>query len=240
MECRQSWNWWSCPPDIPRLVGVSTSWDFPLTHVNHSMVPISQHWLPTVEAAGIAVNPDAYGGKTAGGFFSLSAINPSNWTRSYAKSAYIDPLPPRSNLHILLNTTVTRIIFDSSSSGGLKATAVEFSTGRGATTHSVQVRKEVIVSGGSVNSPQILQLSGVGPADVLKEAGVEVKLDLPGVGTHLQDHIVGDLNFLDVSFADFRCRALVFIMRVRKIRREISTTWDLLSLCVYITLHVCH
>ncbi|KAF9450698.1 GMC oxidoreductase [Macrolepiota fuliginosa MF-IS2] len=158
------------------------------------MVPLTRHWLPTLEAAGITLNPDAYGGKTTGGFFALSAINPSNWTRSYAKPAYIDPLPPRSNLHILVNTTVTRIVFNSSSSG-LQATAVEFSTGRNSATQSVQVGKEVIVSGGSVNSPQILQLSGVGPSDVLAAAGIETQLDLPGVGTHLQDHISAGVWF---------------------------------------------
>lgn len=160
-----------------------------LISVFASMVPVTEHWLPTLEAVGIARTPDAYGGKTVGGFFSLSAINPSNWTRSYAKPAYIDPLPPRPNLHILIKSTVTRVVFDSSSDG-LRATGIEFSSSKGAATQSVKVKKEVIVSGGSVNSPQILQLSGVGPSDVLTAAGVDVKLDLPGVGTHLQDHIV--------------------------------------------------
>lgn len=153
------------------------------------MVPVTQHWLPTLEAVGVTTNSDAYDGHTIGGFFSLSAINPSNWTRSDAKSAYIDPLPPRSNLHLLVKATVTGIVFDSDSSKGLNATAVEFSSGRDATKQSVGVRKEVIVSGGSVNSPQILQISGIGPSDVLTAAGVDIRLDLPGVGTHLQDHI---------------------------------------------------
>lgn len=171
-------------------------------HVHHTwpayMVPVTQHWLPTLEAVGITTNPDPYSGRTVGGFFALSALNPSNWTRSYAKPAYLDPLPPRSNLHILIKTTVTSILFDSSNSisGGLKATAVEFSSAaQGAAKQSVKVDKEVIVSGGTVNSPQILQLSGIGPSEVLKAAGVDVKLDLPGVGTHLQDHISAGVYF---------------------------------------------
>ncbi|KAF7770784.1 CAZyme family AA3 [Agaricus bisporus var. burnettii] len=158
------------------------------------MVPSTQNWLPTLEAVGIPRNGDADGGDTSGGFFAVSAINPTNWTRSYSKSGYIDSLPPRSNLHILLQNTVTRILFDSSS-GGLHATGVEFSPAPGATVQSVRVNKEAILCGGSINSPQILQLSGVGPNDVLSAAGVDVKLDLPGVGTHLQDHISAGVSF---------------------------------------------
>ncbi|KXN90306.1 Oxygen-dependent choline dehydrogenase [Leucoagaricus sp. SymC.cos] len=190
------------PPtdDVAKTAGIQYNADSHGTTgpVHHSypgyMVPVSQNWLPTLEAAGIATTVDPYAGRTVGGFFACSAINPSNWTRSYAKPAYLDPLPPRSNLHVLVGNTVTQIVFDdssSSSSEGLKATAVEFASGPSDTPKTVKVNKEVIVSGGSVNSPQILQLSGVGSSDVLKNAGVDVKLDLPGVGTHLQDHYVG-------------------------------------------------
>ncbi|KAJ3574760.1 hypothetical protein NP233_g1548 [Leucocoprinus birnbaumii] len=163
--------------------------------VHHSypgyMVPVTKQWLPTVQAAGIELTSDAYGGKTLGGFFACSAINPSNWTRSYAKSAFLDPLPPRSNLHVLVQNTVTRIVFDNStsSSSGIRATNVEFASVPGQKSQSVKVGKEVIVSGGTVNSPQILQVSGVGPSEVLGKAGVDVVLELEGVGMHLQDHI---------------------------------------------------
>lgn len=156
-----------------------------------SMFDITGHWLPTLEALGIPSSPDPSSGKNWGGYIAQSAINPSNLTRSYSKSAYIDPLPPRSNLAILVNSTVTRAIFaDDSPEGNLTATGVEFASTSGATRRTVKVNKELILAGGVVGSPQIMMLSGIGPKDVLEAAGVPVKSELPGVGQHLQDHLV--------------------------------------------------
>ncbi|KAG9003645.1 hypothetical protein FRB90_011141 [Tulasnella sp. 427] len=151
------------------------------------ILPIFGEWEDTLGNMGVDVSSDANGGEGWGAFVATSAINPSNWTRSYSKAAYIDPLPPRANLHILTNQTVTRMIFD----GNLKATAVEYAN-HGYQTKpwpTVAVNKEVIVSGGPVGSPNILMQSGVGPADKLKAAGVTVSHTLPGVGQHAQDHL---------------------------------------------------
>jgi len=164
------------------------------------MVPVSGTWLPTLEAAGIPVSADSYGGNNIGGMFALSAINPTNWTRSYSKSAYVDPLPPRNNLHIISNATVEKIVFaDNVVAGELLASGVDFSTERGATLQNVVVNKEVILSGGAMGSPHILMVSGVGPKDVLDAAGVPVKSELPGVGQHLMDHLV---SYPCLSFSD--------------------------------------
>lgn len=143
-------------------------------------------WIPTLQNIGIPESPDPSGGETFGGFIATSAINPTNWTRSHSRAAYIDPLPPRSNLHILANATVTKILFD----GNLTATGVQFARSRGGPITTINVRKEVLLAAGAIGSPNILMHSGVGPRDVLVAAGVDVKLDLPGVGQHLQDHIV--------------------------------------------------
>ncbi len=67
---------------------------------------------------------------------------------------------------------------------------MEFSSGRDVEKKNLKVNKKVIIPGGTVNSPQILQLSGIGPGEVLKAAGVGVNLDLAGVGMHLQEHLV--------------------------------------------------
>ncbi|PFH50970.1 GMC oxidoreductase [Amanita thiersii Skay4041] len=161
-------------------------------HVSYPgfMPDIVGSWGPSLEAAGVDLTTDAYSGRTVGGFISALYINPNNWTRSYSKSAYIDPLSPRRNLDILTNAMVTRVLFgDSASSSGLTATGVEFATSKESSPRTVSVRKEVILAGGSLGSPHILQLSGVGPRDVLESAGVGVKVELPGVGQHLQDHI---------------------------------------------------
>lgn len=117
-----------------------------------------------------------------------SYINPTNWTRSFTRSAFIDPLPQRDNLQILADATVTKIVFDKGDT--LKATSVEYAGSAGASASSVKVNKEVILAAGVIGSPQILQLSGVGPSDVLTAAGVDVQSNLPGVGQHMQDHLV--------------------------------------------------
>ncbi|KAI5121995.1 hypothetical protein M0805_001828 [Coniferiporia weirii] len=152
------------------------------------MLPIIGNWTTTLNNVGIPTNPDPYGGANHGTFIALSAINPTNWTRSYSRAAYIDPLPPRSNLDILPNATVTRIYFDTSSAN-ITATAVEWAVASGAPRTNVTVNKEVILAGGSIGSPFVLMQSGVGPSDVLGAAGVDVVLDLPGVGQHMMDHI---------------------------------------------------
>jgi len=151
-----------------------------------SVLPVVSDWIPTLQNVGIPQSPDPSGGEAWGAFIATSAINPTNWTRSYSRSAYIDPLPPRANLHILAGATVTKIIFDDN----LTATGVRFARTRGGPVTTVNVGKEVLLAAGAIGSPNILMHSGVGPNDTLVNAGVEVKLDLPGVGQHMQDHIV--------------------------------------------------
>lgn len=142
-----------------------------------------------------------------------SCINPSNWTRSYSRSGYLDPLPPRSNYDVLANAHVTRILFNSSSpQNNLTANAVEYTRDGGATKLTVKVNKEVILASGSIGSPAVLLHSGVGPKDVLDAAGVPVVSELPGVGQHLQDHLVKPLAIFPLHDADecraFRCNSL--------------------------------
>ncbi|KAI0686238.1 GMC oxidoreductase [Earliella scabrosa] len=158
-------------------------------------LPVTGDWTPTLANIGVEVQDDAYGGTSWGAYVASSSINPSDWTRSYSRSGYIDPLPPRSNLAILPSATVTRIVFDTSKANNLTATGVEFASSKDAPRRTIIVRKEVILAGGAVGSPHVLLHSGVGPADVLGAAGVDVKLDLPGVGQHLQDHISTAVTF---------------------------------------------
>ena len=176
------------------------------------MVPITTNWLPTLNSAGINTSPDAYNGINTGGFFATSAINPSNWTRSSAKAAYYVPASARPNLNVMVNAAVTRITWASQGANGtvttsgnengtVTATGVEFSCDGQLGT--VKAEKEVILSGGSVGSPQMLMLSGVGPRDVLESVGFDVVVELPGVGQHVQDHLVS-LVFCVFFFLRFR------------------------------------
>ena len=125
-------------------------------------------WSTTTDNAGVANSHDTYGGQNWGAYVATSAINPTNWTRSYSRSGYLDPLPPRPNYDVLANAYVTRLLFNSSSpAGNLTANAVEYTRDGGETKLTVKVNKEVILAGGTVGSPAVLLYSGVGPKDVL-------------------------------------------------------------------------
>ncbi|KAJ5512764.1 Glucose-methanol-choline oxidoreductase [Penicillium fimorum] len=146
-------------------------------------------WLTSLESIGIDISDNMYGGETWGADVATSCINPSNWTRSYSRSGYLDPLPERDNYDVLANAHVTRLIFEDSTTSGKKtASAVEYTTDKGSTKLKIKVNKEVILAGGTIGSPAVLLYSGVGPKDVLSEAGVDLVSELPGVGQHLQDH----------------------------------------------------
>jgi len=101
--------------------------------------------------------------------------------RLSAARAYLHPVLSRPNLTVLCHAFVTRIVFD-----GTRASGVEYRLGGQLVRAS---GGQVVLCGGSINSPQLLQLSGVGPADLLREHGISVVADLPGVGENLQDHL---------------------------------------------------
>jgi choline dehydrogenase-like flavoprotein len=119
------------------------------------------------------------------GFFNtmgtVSRTGPNAGKRSYAARGYFEPNAHRSNLHVLCEALVSSIDLD-----GDKATGVTFT--HNGVGHTVKASKEIIVSCGTIQSPQILELSGIGDPDVLKAAGVECKIANRGVGENYQDH----------------------------------------------------
>lgn len=163
------------------------------------MIDTVSNWTVACDRAAVPPLEEPNGGVTIGSFITPSSISQTNWTRSYSKSAYIDSLPPRDNLHILTEATVTKLGFSDGTranlggdQGLLIANRVEFGNqteGDMATRFVVGVNKEVILSGGPMGSPKILMHSGVGPKDVLEQIGLHAVLELPGVGQHLQDHL---------------------------------------------------
>ncbi|EJD54917.1 putative glucose-methanol-choline oxidoreductase [Auricularia subglabra TFB-10046 SS5] len=164
------------------------------TYPGYTFPQVGQ-WSATIQNLGIEVSKDTYGGKNWGAYVANSAINPTNWKRSYSKADYLDSLPPRSNYDVLANAHVTRILFDSASkSGNLTANAVEYSRD-GNTRLTVKVNKEVILAAGTVGSPAVLLHSGVGPKDVLSSANVDLVSELPGVGQHMQDHLAAAVQW---------------------------------------------
>ncbi len=132
------------------------------------------------EANGVPRTEDFNGRTQEGaGYFQLTTRN--GWRMS-AADAYLRPAEKRANLSVLTDTQVLRVLFE-----GRQATGVVCRSGE--TTHTIKARRGVILSAGAIQSPQLLMLSGIGPAKHLREHGLPVMLDRPEVGQNLQDHL---------------------------------------------------
>lgn len=135
--------------------------------------------------AGIDSTDDFNTGDNAGvGYFEVT--QKSGWRWSCAK-AFLRPIRHRKNLTVWTESQVERLIFDKTGAGATRCTGAIVRQGGGAVT--VRSRGEVILSAGAIGTPQILQLSGVGPAALSQAHGIDVVRDLPGVGENLQDHL---------------------------------------------------
>jgi len=142
--------------------------------------PLSEAFVKAAVESGIPFNPDFNGATQEGaGFFQTTT---RGGRRASSAFCYLRPAKARGNLAIETSALAQRILFE-----GRRAKAVEYRQNGGLRT--ARARKEVLVSSGAYNSPQLLQLSGVGPADLLKSHGIGVVLDAPGVGNDLQDHM---------------------------------------------------
>ncbi|KLO15577.1 alcohol oxidase [Schizopora paradoxa] len=120
-------------------------------------------------------------------------VDPKTYTRSYAATGYYEPNANRPNLTVVVSAHVSEIVTVANADGTLTATEVKFLCEDA--SHSVKVGKETIVSAGAINSPQVLELSGIGERSVLEKAGIDVKLELPGVGNNMQDHYYLGLTY---------------------------------------------
>ncbi|KLO19190.1 GMC oxidoreductase [Schizopora paradoxa] len=139
------------------------------------------------ESLGVPKNPEPSGGRNLGAVSALISVDPVTAKRSYASPAYLEPNLHRSNLLVLIEAHVTKIIFEEAA-GLQKAVGVEFL--KDGTVHRVVgVQREYIIAAGTFQTPQILELSGVGNPDILHKFGIKPLVDLPGVGENLQDHV---------------------------------------------------
>jgi choline dehydrogenase len=149
---------------------------------------LSRHWDPFLEAAEAAGVPriaDCNGAQQEGGV--LVQTTTRGGRRVSAADAFLAPVRKRSNLTVTTRAHVRRIMIERD-----RAVGVEYGEGDG--RQVARAEKEVIVSAGAYGSPQLLMLSGVGPADHLREHGIEVRLDQPNVGAHLQEHPMALVN----------------------------------------------
>lgn len=142
--------------------------------------PLSLAFVAAAAAAGHPLTDDFNGDRQEGA--GLHDITVADGLRQSAADAYLHPVAPhRRNLTVSADSRAHRLLFD-----GDRCTGVEFV--RHGERRTVRARAEVIVCAGAVDSPRLLMLSGIGPADELRRVGVEVRHDLPGVGRGLQDH----------------------------------------------------
>lgn len=141
---------------------------------------LSETFVDAAVATGIPRNDDFNGARQEGA--GLYQVTQKDGRRHSTASAYLRPALARPNLHVVTGALAQRIVIK-----GGHATGVQFRV-RG-NDRMVHARREVLLCGGAVNSPQLLMLSGIGPASELARHGIAVKADLPGVGRNLQDHL---------------------------------------------------
>ena len=149
--------------------------------------PITDAWVAAAQAAGYKFNPDYNGADQEGvGFFQLTA---RNGRRCSSAVAYLNPAKKRPNLQIITHALAQKIEME-----GNRATGVQY-LDRSGRPQTVTARREIILCGGAINSPQLLMLSGIGEPEQLAEQGIEVKKALKGVGKNLQDHLQARLVY---------------------------------------------
>ncbi len=142
--------------------------------------PLYDAFIEAGFQAGYPLTEDMNGYQQEGfGRMDMTIHNGRRWSTA---AAYLRPALTRPNLHLEVHALTTRVLFE-----GNRAVGVEYA--RGDRAQRARARREVILSAGAINSPQLLMLSGVGPADDLIRHGIPVVQDLPGVGSNLQDHL---------------------------------------------------
>ncbi|WP_282063139.1 GMC family oxidoreductase [Roseobacter litoralis] len=182
------WGWDDVAPLFQRM----EDWDGPAHPARGTAGPLAVHdvwgevhplthaYLRGAEQAGIPPNRDYNAGEMEGA--SCYQINTKGGLRASAARSYLMPARKRAHLEIRTRAHVMRVLFE-----GKRAVGVEYR--HKGQVRSVKARAEVILSGGAIGSPQVLQLSGIGPGAVLQAQGVEIVQDAPAVGQNLQDHL---------------------------------------------------
>jgi choline dehydrogenase len=148
--------------------------------------PLCDAFIKAAEQAGYPRNDDFNGPTQEGaGYFQMTT---RNGRRCSTARGYLNPAKRRANLKVVSDALASRVLFD-----GKKAVGVEYT--KGGVVHRAGAEGEVILSGGAFNSPQLMQLSGVGPGSLLQKFGIGIVSDMPGVGDDLQDHFQARFNY---------------------------------------------
>ena len=187
----ESWDWAHCMPYFRRMetcLAGEDEWrggDGPLKlERGPARSPLFRAFFEAVQQAGHPMTTDVNGYRQEG--FNAFDRNVYRGRRQSAARAYLHPVLRRPNLDVVTHAHATRLVME-----GSRVVGVEYVRRRGSRSGGRRGAQagEVILCGGAINSPQLLQLSGIGPAEVLADAGVEPVVDVPGVGENLQDHL---------------------------------------------------
>lgn len=193
-EAARGWSWrdvepyfrrmedWIGPPDPRRGVGGPLA----VSEVSSEVHPLCATYLDAARQSGLAFNADYNAGCMHGA--SIYQLTLRAGRRASAARCYLHPALTRRNVRAITRAMAVRLLWR-----GTRAVGVEFR--HGGTTRRVLARREVIVSAGAINSPQLLQLSGVGPGPLLQSLGIPVVRDSPAVGRNLQDHLGVDHHY---------------------------------------------
>ncbi len=159
-----------------------------VTYATRFQTPLAATFVTSCRQTGINENHDCNGAEQEGaGLFQFTI---KDGRRHSAATAFLKPALNRPNLKVITHAHTKQILIQND-----RATGVAFITGKNQ-TQQASARKEVILSAGAFQSPQLLMLSGIGPADTLRAAGIAVKKDVPGVGQNLQDHVFSGVSSL--------------------------------------------
>ncbi|OJD35530.1 gmc oxidoreductase [Diplodia corticola] len=146
--------------------------------------PSTDYYAAGAKELDINIPVDGMNGEALGAYWTTHAQDPTTAARSSARKGYWDTAAERNNFHLLPNTHVTKLVLD-----GTTVTGVEFAASAAAARQTVAVSKEAILAAGALHTPQLLQLSGIGPASLLGQFGITPVVDLP-VGYNLHDHVM--------------------------------------------------
>ncbi|KAK2002338.1 GMC oxidoreductase [Colletotrichum falcatum] len=149
-------------------------------------------WKETIRGLGFADSCDPLSGQGVGSSLTPDTVDPATKQRSHAGSTYLQSAKSRSNLVVVTGALVEKIIFKTDA-GDIVAEAVQYT--KDGETKTVTARKEVVLTAGTLNSSRLLELSGVGNAELLRGLGIDVVLDNPHVGENLQNHILVGASF---------------------------------------------
>jgi len=148
---------------------------------------LAKSWIPALTSLGLEVNSSPLGGNNLGASTHAASVDSLDQTRSYSTS-YLQGTEGRTNLKIMTECTVNRVILsrEKDEDGNLKVESVEYrNQAQGSTV--VKARREIMLCAGTIETPAILERSGIGNPSILKGTGIECLVDQPGVGENLQD-----------------------------------------------------